>query len=122
MARGGKRPGAGRKKGSKNKKTIAQEQALLVLREEILKEWGDLIKAKMNLAKGVYYEKKVVDKETGETKTEIYRKLPDGASLEWLFSIVVGKPKESLDVNYPNLPYQIIIQKGEPGSTTAKEN
>ena len=36
--RGGYRPGAGRKKDSKEKQTLVKEQALLILREKVLAE------------------------------------------------------------------------------------
>jgi len=42
MARGGKRIGAGRPKDSKEKQTLVKEQALLVMREMVMKEIGPL--------------------------------------------------------------------------------
>ena len=42
MPRGGKRPGAGRKKGYKEKQTIAKEVAREVLRQQILASMGSM--------------------------------------------------------------------------------
>lgn len=90
----------GKKKGSKHKKTIEQEMALEILRKEIRKYWGELIKTKVELAKGIYVEKKVpVGKGAKKMLVIVYKKTPDGKSLEWLIEMVVGKPKESVEVS-----------------------
>lgn len=51
MAKGGKRPGAGRPKDSKDKQTLVKEQALLLLREAVLKEITPVTKALIKKAK-----------------------------------------------------------------------
>ena len=96
----------GRRKGSKNGKTIAQEMALEILREEIRNSWGELIKTKLELAKGVWVERVMM---TGGNKksVRVYKKIPDSQTLEYLFSVVVGKPKETLAVETPR---PVIIQ------------
>jgi len=94
---GGKRPGSGRPKGSQNKKTIEEKMALAELRKKVLEEWEDLISKKIELAKGIYVIKpikikgKVVD-------VKVYQKEPDGQALEYLFSMVVGRPLDKLQV------------------------
>lgn len=99
--RGGKREGAGRKTGSRSKQTIAQEEALDVLRKMIREKWGPLLQAKIDLASGLYVFKfiEVKDKK-GKTKkrVKVYRKNPQGKDIEDLISRVVGKPKEYVEV------------------------
>lgn len=90
----GKQKTGGRKKGQKNKKTIEQEMALEFMRQRIREEWGDLIDVKIELAKGIWAERVI-----GGDLVKVYKEKPDGVSLEYLFSMVVGRPKEALDVN-----------------------
>ncbi len=82
------------KKKGKHKKTIEQEKALEFLRGEIRKNWGDLIDTKIQLAKGIWVERVIRD---GTVK--VYQEKPDSSSLEYVFSMVVGKPKESLELS-----------------------
>lgn len=51
MARGGSRPGAGRKKDSKEKQTLVKEQALLALREMVLRDITPVTEALIKKAK-----------------------------------------------------------------------
>lgn len=81
--------------GSKHKKTIEQELALEFLRERIRENWEELIDTKLELAKGIWVERKI----RGKNKVRVYQKDPDSNSLEYVFSLVVGKPKEQLDIN-----------------------
>lgn len=90
--KGGKRPGAGRKKGSKLAKTLEKEQALDFMRKEILKKFTPLLDAKLDLALGHYEMKK---DEEGEVR--VYKKAPNGSAIEYLFAMVVGKPKEEVE-------------------------
>lgn len=92
--KGHKKYGGGMKKGQKIKKTMEQEKALGVLREEIRKHWKPLLHTKLRLAKGLYIEKRIP---MGKKKMKVivYRKEPDSNSLEWLFEMVVGKPTQS---------------------------
>ena len=83
----------GKKKGSKNKKTIEQEMALELLRKKIRENWDDLINTKLELAKGIWAQKII-----GKGIVKVYKEKPDSNSLEYLFSMVVGKPKENLDI------------------------
>ncbi len=85
----------GRPKGSKGKKTkakkIEEQKAMKVFKDMVLKKWGPLITAKLNLAEGVYYERTLF----GNKKlTRIYKKAPDGGAIEYLISMIVGKPKD----------------------------
>lgn len=100
--KGHKKYGGGIKKGQKTKKTIEQEMALSVLREEIRKHWEELINTKLELAKGIWVERRISTIGKKKMKVIVYRKEPDSNSLEYLFSIVVGKPKETLEFTIPN--------------------
>lgn len=51
MAKGGARPGAGRPKDSKDKQTLVKEQALLVLREMVLRDITPVTEALIKKAK-----------------------------------------------------------------------
>lgn len=59
MPRGGKRPGAGRQKGSKDKKPSAskleKEAARVVVREMVFKQLGPMVSAQVANAVGIKY-------------------------------------------------------------------
>lgn len=129
MANGGKRPGAGRKKGGKNQKTIEKEIALKRYESRIIDELDPLIQAQLDVAKGVTvmmareWERKNGkrartgkfvrvtavydieqllngDGENGEDYYYISTLNPDGKVLENLMNRVFGKPKESLELDF----------------------
>ncbi len=85
-----------KKKGAKR---FEKEMAFEFMRAKILEKWGGLIEKKIELAEGVFVMKpmkqgkKVVD-------IKVYKEKPDSQSLEYLFSVVVGKPKESIDLKH----------------------
>ncbi len=94
---GGKRKRSGRPRGSKGKKTIEQKLALDFLKKKILKKFENLIDSKIRLAEGVYIGEKVWVPGKGKKKKQLvtaYQKPPDGAAIEYLISMVVGKPRE----------------------------
>lgn len=55
MPRGGKRPGAGRPKGSKEAKTLEKEAARAALRAQVFAELAPMIYAQIEAAKGIKY-------------------------------------------------------------------
>lgn len=55
MPRGGRRPGAGRPKGSKSKSTLDKEAAREVLRQMVKAELGPMVEAQIANAKGIKY-------------------------------------------------------------------
>lgn len=85
MARGGKRPGAGRPKDSKEKQTLVKEQALLRLRELVLKEIDPVTEALIAKAKtgDVPAIKELFDRAFGKAPQAITD--ADGASLVLAF-------------------------------------
>jgi len=88
--RGGKRPGAGRKKGSKDPKTIQAEILKNLLIQEVVKEKAPLIRAL--ISKG---------------------KKGDVSALREIFDRVLGKVKEEMDLNITAKAKKLkIIQEG----------
>lgn len=55
MPRGGKRPGAGNKKGNRHAATISKEQAREALRTVILEQYREMTEAQIAHAKGLKY-------------------------------------------------------------------
>lgn len=56
---GGKRPGAGRKKGSKSQKTLEKERVLAAVRERILRNADRILDGQMSLAQGQQFLYKI---------------------------------------------------------------
>lgn len=84
---GGKRPGAGRKKGTSS---IIADRARQAAMEIIEKELKPILLASIALAKGVF-----VEGEDGE----VYQTKPDVNAIKHLIDQIIGKPKESVDMN-----------------------
>lgn len=55
MAKGGKRPGAGRPKGRKDNATLEKERVLEAMRQRIMGKADDLLNAQFSLAQGNHY-------------------------------------------------------------------
>lgn len=86
----------GKLSAKKRKKTLEKEALLLVMKEKILDKWGDLIDKKIELANGVYVMKPVV--QNGKViDVKVYKEKPDGQALEYLFSLMIGKPKDEVE-------------------------
>lgn len=99
--KGHKKYGGGMKTGQKTKKTLEQTETLELMREKITERmFGEdgLLKKKFELANGVYVMKPIkVDGVVVDVK--VYKEKPDSQSLEYLFSMVVGKPSDKMDLN-----------------------
>jgi len=89
----------GRPKGSKNNKTIEQEEALNQLREKVRVKWDELLEAKMSLALGCKTLRQSWSNGKKVGEEYVYKEKPDSGSIEYLQALVVGKPKGNLDVN-----------------------
>jgi len=87
---GGKRPGAGRKKAPH---TIETELMRKKLVEKVNQEFEPILEGQIEKAKGLYYEKQMLD---GQIR--IYKKEPDNKAAEYLINQSIGKPKETLDL------------------------
>ena len=127
----------GKKKGTKNQKTLEKELAQRRMEETILGELKDLLKAQIQIAKGTIYIFKIVktkkggkehilltdpgeikyalDEVDGEGTVEdgtyyyVATKQPDNRALDSLINRVFGKPKESVDFTSGGEPIGIIF-------------
>lgn len=113
MPRGGRRPHAGRKKGSKEKQTLAKLTALEIFRRRAEAELDPLITARLENAKGLFQflaqtplgpvlvtDPVVMQKciASGEAFYRIVQKEPDERALKDTFDRVCGKPTEHVAV------------------------
>ena len=89
--RGGKRQGAGRKRGIAS---IKAEEARKYLTMRVTEELEPILTGQIELAKGAYHE--VIDV---EGKKIIYRKLPDSGAATYLLNQTIGRAKETVDMN-----------------------
>lgn len=112
MPRGGKRPGAGRPKGTKEPKTLEKEAARTALRERVLAEMGPLVDAQIANAKGIRYlvvrnkagkfirrvdENMDPDRiAQGEEIVEVWLKDPSVQAFTDLMNRAIDKPAEQL--------------------------
>lgn len=122
MARGGKQPGAGRPKGSKNPETIEKERVLRALREKVMKSADVLYRSQMTLAVGQTYLYKVLEGEkkpvlvTDQNEIEMFlqnqekdslltdgayyfltTKDPDNKAIDSLLDRTFGKAQQNID-------------------------
>ncbi len=90
--RGGKRIGAGRKKGLAS---ISAEKAREYTVKRIAEELEPLLTGQIELAKGLYTE--IEDEQEGIKK--VYQKAPDYRVGAFLLNQLIGKAKETSDIN-----------------------
>ena len=112
MPRGGKRPGAGNKPGSKRASTISKEQAREALRQIVLAHVEELVAAQLANAKGLKYlvvrrkstgkfvrviestaKLKAVEEDDHEV-IEVWEKDPSVQAFTDLMNQALDKPKE----------------------------
>jgi hypothetical protein len=143
MARGGKRPNAGRKRGSLGKATIERKIALEELKARVLKSMHNLLNSQMNLALGVQMLFVIkTDKKGNRSKPQLitdqgtiekylagdldYRKneeyyfitteRPDNKALDSLFDRTFGKATQPIDLDpEDNGGFEITIKKHKDG-------
>ena len=98
--RGGVRPGAGRKIGSINKKTIVEAEARGILVSRLLTQWQTIADVTLDLALGKMEYVNIDGK-----RIHAYTRLPDTKMLQTIIELVIGKPKQTIDgnVNIPEL-------------------
>jgi len=109
MTSDGKKTG-GRVKGSVNtkvkKRRILEANAMKHLKNKILSNWTELFEAQLLLATGVKVQKTIGDKEV------VFTKPPDAMAGQYLMNTVVGKPKETHNVNstvqIPEIVYKLV--------------
>ncbi len=95
---GGKRSGAGKKRGTKAAHTIQAETTREYFVTRVTEELEPIATAQIEAAKGIYVEE--IDQETGD-RIRVYRRAPDIKAGEYLLNQVVGKAKETVEVHSP---------------------
>lgn len=133
--RGGKRPGAGRKKGSSTLLAIAMREKLSQMVSE---EFGPVVKAQLKLAKGAYVmmvknkkgewkqitnpadvERLLNSDGEGENYYQIWLKNPSTEATKYLLDQALGKAKETSDVNLTgNVTFETVNYGNKKNQTT----
>lgn len=104
----------GRPKGSISEATRKKYIMRQILVEKVHEEIEDLLSAKFDLAKGHYMYVTKHDPETGKEIVErIYKKAPDGKSLEYLLDQVIGKPTTPIEFSESNNVEDIELTEDE---------
>lgn len=101
--KGGRIPGAGRKKAGH---TIAAEAARAYVVQRVVTEIKPIMDAQVDLAKGIYVEEK---NDKGE-RVRVYQKEPDTVSAKYLLDQTIGRAKETIEMNSKLGIFQIIQQ------------
>lgn len=127
MPRGGKRDGAGRKKGTRDPETLQREQVQAAIRQRVLKSADRILNAQLGIAEGCSYLYRVEKaKEKGEKRkhvlvtspSEIRQYLdgelktddfyyistdkPNNDAIKDLWDRTLGKPTQGVEVSGPN--------------------
>lgn len=88
----------GRPKGSLSEATRRKQLMRQILEKKVEEEIEPLLAAKFDLAKGHFMYITKVDPKTGKEIVEkVYKRSPDGKSLEYLIDQVIGKPTQPFE-------------------------
>lgn len=93
---------AGRPYGAVSEETRMKQEMRRMLTKAVHARFGDLVRAQVDLAAGVWVEEtdtKINAEGEIEEKRRVYRRPPSNEALKYLLDQSVGKAKESLDVN-----------------------
>lgn len=103
MPTGGARRGSGRKKGKLDPKTIEKHKMRDYLIQRVASEFGPIMDAQIELAKGVRVAKEITmnDEEGNEISSTVivYQKPPDREAAKMLIDQSIGKAKESVELS-----------------------
>jgi len=118
MGHGGKRPGAGAKKGVPQPRTLEKMELQRQFREEATRRFSDVIQAQISLALGVDHlvarERngkwtRVTDPDvmvkvlnSGESFYRIYAQNPDARALKDLLDRLLGSPTQAVEISGPD--------------------
>ena len=115
MPRGGKRPGAGRPKGSKEPQTLLRDMEREAMRQMVMAETAPMVAAQIANAKGIKYLVKR-DAKTGKFVTldeaqtakmiasgdieliEVWEKIPNVQAFDSLMDRTYDKPTQHVDM------------------------
>lgn len=97
MPRGGARPGAGRKPGSRNAETLERDRVLRAFRERVQRHADDLFNAQFSVARGVSYVYRIDRQGEREvhnivTDPEEIKRFLDGSATDTFYYITTEKP------------------------------
>jgi hypothetical protein len=117
---GGKRPGAGRKKGSKAKKTLEKELVLKEVKERIMRNAQRILDAQFSIAQGQQFLYKIKKKKRVGPKGRIYyeSQKPELVTAEWEIEAYLDGLVENGDMDDekdPSATYYFITTK-EPNN------
>lgn len=115
MPRGGKRPGAGRKKGYKEKQTLERLAHEALIREMVARELGPMTEAQISKAKGYKYLvarnkrggefKRIAEADADakladpEQTIEVWERDPDAKAYLGLLDRAYGRPNERIQAD-----------------------
>lgn len=94
------RPGAGRKKGALNIKTVMEVEARDILVNRLLTQWQAVADISLDIALG-----KIVCVRIEGKRKHVYTRPPDERMLQFIIETVIGKPKQPVSgsINFPEL-------------------
>lgn len=82
-----------------DQRNVLPDEIRAKLAKHVDDNWDKIIMALTDLATGLWYEDLVLDKATQEPiKVRVYKQKPDGPTAQYLANQVIGKPKESMNV------------------------
>lgn len=93
---------AGRPVGSLSEQARLQKEMRLLLVKEVEANFGVLLRAQIELARGVWIEEDVASTDSEgnpQLKRRVYRKPPSQEAIKYLTDQAIGKPKETKDLN-----------------------
>jgi hypothetical protein len=93
---------AGRPKGTISEESRMKQEMRRMLTKAVHARFGDLVRAQVDLAAGVWVEEtdtKINAEGEIEEKRRVYRRPPSNEALKYLLDQSVGKAKDSLDLN-----------------------
>ena len=92
MAKGGARPGSGRKKGSKTLATIEASKAREYVINRVVAELEPILDAQIEVAQGIWIEE--CDKDG--RRIRVYKKAPDHNVGRYLMDQTIGRATETV--------------------------
>lgn len=66
--------------------------------DKINENWDEIIQGQIELAKGIWVEQEVMNKEGVLVDVKVYQKEPSKDAAQYLANQVIGKPKESMNI------------------------
>lgn len=112
MTRGGKRPGAGRKKGSKSAATLEREATLKHFRERTMRAADILFNSQLSLARGLAFLYKIEKYWEGTGRHRVLRqKKPQLVTDQWEIEAYLEGQLEEGDLDDREATYYFITTK-----------